>query len=856
MIAQTISHYRIVEKLGGGGMGVVYKAEDTRLDRFVALKFLPEQLTDDRQALERFRREAKAASALNHPNICTIHDIGEENGRAFIVMEYLEGENLREQVKRGPVPPKKAVDYGVQIAHGLAAAHEKGIVHRDLKPENLFVTRDGRIKILDFGLAKLLPTDGETHLTKQTLDTQPGAVLGTAGYMSPEQVRGLPADHRADIFAFGAILYELLTGQRAFHGSTFADTMNAILNEDPPPASQISPSVPPAIDRAVHRCLEKRPEQRFQSASDLGFALEALSDSEAPSARIVAKFGSGLRLKVISAVMLVAALIWIGSALFSQPAPLKLGRAAQLTNDGKMKDHLVTDGTRLYFDEQVADNVTIAQVSTFGGETGNLSTVMPFPQIEDISPRGSELLIKSEGADVDAALWLLPVPSGAPRRLGNVSASIASWLPDADRIAYVKAGTDLYVVHTDGTGNSKLLSKSGIRGFASSPDGQRFRLDIWDKQVQKTALWEVGADGSNLRQVLPTEWNKRSHICCGHWTADRNYFLFVSTDEDFGGGGDIWALPECHLPLFGCARPEQLTDGPLAYREPIPSKDGRRIFTIGEQKRAELVRYDNRSRQYTSSLSGISAVGVEFSRDGQWVTWVSYPENTLWCSKADGSDRRQLTFPPLDILYPRWSPDGKRIAFTTHEPDRPWKIYTISRDGGTPEPLFLEEHRQLMAAWGPNGNSIALGRPSRENPLTIELLDLKTGMATEIPGSQDLYQPAWSPDGRYIVAKSKDYRRVMVFDFTTGRWKEVAQAIVSGSQFSHDSKYVYFEDFGKAVYRVPVQGGKRELVVDFKDLRRPVVPNWAFWFGLTPDDSLLAMRDLGTQEIYAFDVLP
>jgi serine/threonine protein kinase len=273
--------YEVLGLLGSGGMGEVYRARDPVLKRDVAIKVLPSFVSQDPDRLRRFEQEAQAAAALNHPNILAVHRFGTFEGAPYLVSELLEGETLRQQLERGPLPVRKAIDYGVQIAHGLAAAHDKGIVHRDLKPENLFVTRTGRIKILDFGLAKLMQpeTDRDGSEPTQARGTDPGMVLGTVGYMAPEQVRGKAVDHRADIFAFGAILYEMLAGKRAFQRPTSAETMTAILNEDPSAISQIARTTPPGLQRIVHRCLEKNPEQRFQSASDLGFALEALSDS-------------------------------------------------------------------------------------------------------------------------------------------------------------------------------------------------------------------------------------------------------------------------------------------------------------------------------------------------------------------------------------------------------------------------------------------------------------------------------------------------------------------------------------------------------------------------------------------------
>jgi serine/threonine protein kinase len=271
-----ISQYEVLSPLGAGSMGEVYRARDSRLDREVAIKVLPELVSLDPERLLRFEQEAKAAAALNHPNILAVYQMGTFLGMPYLVSELLEGKTLTEVIRRTPVALRKAIDFGVQIARGLAAAHEKGIVHRDLKPDNLFVTKDGRVKILDFGLAKVIQPKGSANLAATI--TLPGVALGTIGYMSPEQVRGQPTDQRADIFALGAILYEMVMGKQTFQRPTSADTISAILNEEPPSIAELAPDTPATLERLIRRCLEKNPEQRFQSASDLAFALEALSD--------------------------------------------------------------------------------------------------------------------------------------------------------------------------------------------------------------------------------------------------------------------------------------------------------------------------------------------------------------------------------------------------------------------------------------------------------------------------------------------------------------------------------------------------------------------------------------------------
>src|SRR5579872_2440602 len=333
---ERLGPYEIHGLIGKGGMGEVYRARDTRLGRTVAIKVLPAEFSAQEERLRRFEQEAQVLGALNHPNLLAIHDVGSQNGTHFLVSELLEGESLGERLQQGALPVRKAMDLGVQIAKGLAAAHEKGIVHRDIKPDNIFLTRDGRIKILDFGLAKLIQPK-ESFATLAPTVTIAGVAMGTVGYMSPEQVRGLAVDHRADIFAFGAILYEMLVGKRMFARPTSADTMSAVLNDEFPAVSEFPPDTPTSLERVVRRCLEKNAEQRFQSASDLAFALEALSDPAAwsPSGAHPVAVEPAKGIKPSSIALALALLVVVGTIFYfwMQPAPIpKVGNYVQLTH--------------------------------------------------------------------------------------------------------------------------------------------------------------------------------------------------------------------------------------------------------------------------------------------------------------------------------------------------------------------------------------------------------------------------------------------------------------------------------------------------------------------------------------------
>src|SRR3974390_651205 len=525
-----LGQYEIRSPLGAGGMGEVYRAHDRRLDRDVAIKVLPEYLTSDPERLHRFEQEARATAALNHPNILPVYQRATNNGVSYLVEELLEGETLRERLRRGPIPLRKTIDYAVQIAHGLAAAHDKGIVHRDLKPENLFLTKDGRVKILDFGLARLgASKDASGQEATVTEKTEPGVVLGTAGYMSPEQVRGKTVDHRADIFALGAILCEMVTGKQPFRKATSADTMAAILNEDPSSISQLAPATPPGMQRAVHRRLEKDPEQRFHSAHDLAFALEALSDSSVntPTGTHAPHSGPANRSRLmyvgtaLVAVLAVAALVYY---FMQPPAPPKVSNYVQLTHDGQPKQLVGVNGSRLYLSLYSHDYLGMAEMSTSGGEPRRLPILPSANMIPvSLSPDGASLLVvDGHGLPQTGPFWSVPVLGGAPRRLGDAVGNDAAFSPDGKLLAYSRGG-DIFLAKADGSDFRKLItfkSQAEINDLVWSPDATQLRFDVQEGLIGLPYFWEASTDGTGLHRLLPGWTHPPDWECCGKWTLD------------------------------------------------------------------------------------------------------------------------------------------------------------------------------------------------------------------------------------------------------------------------------------------------------------------------------------------------
>ena len=881
MTDASISHYRGLEKIGGGGMGVVYKAEDMVLGRYVALKFLPDSFANDSTALERFRREARAASALNHPNICTIYEIAEEGGRTFIAMEFLEGETLKHLIQENSLSIDRVIEVASDVADALEAAHEKGIIHRDIKPANVFVTKRGNTKVLDFGLAKMMPVKelagagAESYQEQQQLTDGLGAALGTAAYMSPEQALGKPVDTRTDLFSFGILLYEMCTGRSPFPGDTTGELLIAIVQQVQITPAQLNPDVPAGLARIIDRCLEKDRQLRYQHASEIHADLKRLQRNPAeviealfprgeigpsPRTTLVVPTVSPARGKLslqrrwlwaIPGLGIVAVSLLAVFLTLPLPVP-KVSNYVQLTHDGEAKGLIGTDGSRLYLGivKPGTSNASIGimQVSASGGDLVRVPTVSNAILPLSVSPDGSELLVKdNQGTNFTGQLFRLPILGGSPRRLGSLVGQDAAWSPDGTMLLYANEN-QLFVAKTDGTESRKLVSVNG-RGFypAWSPDGNKLRFTVIDYKTGANSLWEVSLQGTHLHPLFPG-WHNPPDECCGKWTADGKYFVFQSQ-------GQIWALSEkAGFLRQSTDMPVLLSSGPLSLFTPLPSKDGRKLFVMGRSYRGELERSDPQSGRFTPFLSGISAEGVTFSKGGQWVAYVSYPEGILWRSKPDGSEKMQLSSPPLVAAWPRWSPDGKQIAFYNFSVGKPGRIYLVPADGSNPQQLLPEDSEPKQDPdWSPDGDKIIFGGVPAGNSSGIHVLDLKTQHVSVLPGSRGLFCPRWSPDGRYVVAMPGDSLSLVLFDFQTQKWSQLAKVRAGFPNWSKDGQYVYFLRWldHPAVMRVGITDRKVEQVSDLTNF--PTVGNIGPWIGLDPEDSPLVLKDTGFQDIYSLN---
>jgi Tol biopolymer transport system component len=838
--------YEILGLLGAGGMGEVYRARDTRLGRAVAVKILPPTVAEDASRRERFEKEARTVGSLNHPNVMALYDVGQEAGQFYVVSELLEGQTLRDRLEGGLLPSRKAVDFAVQMAHGLAAAHDNGIVHRDLKPENVFVTREGRVKILDFGLARKVEKVGSEEatgsFTNHTGATEPGTVLGTAGYMSPEQVRGEVLDPRSDIFSFGVILYEMLSGRRAFQGSTAVETMHAILKSDPPALGSLHPPVPAALARIVERCLEKSRDERFRSAHDLAFALEALSDVRSGA---VAAIAPRRRLAIGRYALggLVGALAVAGAAAWLR-APARPDLAAYrftpfATDSGwKGWPAWSPDGRTLAY---VGEAAGVLQVFTRGLEASMAAQVTQSPRDcrEPFWSRDGARIYYISLAGMAQSLWSVGAAGGAPELvLRNVSA--AALTADGQRLFLLREDQyqgnffqSLWVSSPPGAepqryAEGPFKEKRFARGFLrAAPDGSVVAL--WGAPTADESAREAGYANPELWLVPVGKGVPRQVLRELPSRPDPSPFSFLPDSRQVVFAGEFRErTPGMHLFVADTASGEHwaLTASSSSEQYPAVSPSGRQIAFTDQREDYDLVEIPLDGSPARSVLAtSRNETDPAWSPAGNQYAYVTdrSGDQEIWLRSRDGSLERPLvtrgSFQDATLLISgvSVSPDGRRVAYQRRGPSG-FKIWISAVAGGPAVQLALDDSYQDAPTWSPDGNWIAYAL-SRGGRRALSKVRVGAGEPPLVLKDGIVYpsNPKWSPNGALITCETPDGFSVVSSDGKQAR--VLAEEAPLAHAWAPDSRSLYAvrgEDLRLQLVSIDVASGREALIV--KDL--------------------------------------